>query len=53
MALTIGVPGIECRGLSGKLQAALYDFGVEDSFRLAVYLSMSTMASLSAMSAFG
>lgn len=29
--------GIECRGLSRKLRAALYDFGVEDSFRLAVY----------------
>ena len=29
--------GIGCRGLSGKLQSALYDFGVEDSFRLAVY----------------
>jgi hypothetical protein len=24
-------------GLSGKLQAALYDFGIEDSFRLAAY----------------
>jgi hypothetical protein len=29
--------GIACRGLSGKLQAALYDFGIEDSFRLATY----------------
>lgn len=29
--------GIECRGLSGKLRGALYDFGLEDSFRLAVY----------------
>lgn len=29
--------GVSCRGLSGKLQAALYDFGIEDSFRLAAY----------------
>jgi len=29
--------GISCRGLSAQLQSALYDFGVEDSFRLAVY----------------
>lgn len=29
--------GVGCRGLSGKLQAALYDFGVEDSFRLAAH----------------
>jgi hypothetical protein len=29
--------GIRCRGLSGRLQSALYDFGVEDSFRLAAY----------------
>ncbi|HLS28048.1 MAG TPA: hypothetical protein VK041_05315 [Opitutales bacterium] len=29
--------GVRCRGLSSKLQAALYDFGIEDSFRLAAY----------------
>lgn len=29
--------GIACRGLSGALRAALYDFGVEESFRRANY----------------
>ncbi len=29
--------GITCRGISNKLKEALYDFGIEDSFRLAVY----------------
>lgn len=29
--------GIQCRGISAKLKAALYDFGIEDSFRLAAY----------------
>jgi len=31
------VLGIGCRGVSSRLKEALYDFGLEDSFRLAAY----------------